>query len=137
METIIKYKAKNGEEFNDPVDCLNYEKTLVDKNGKEYQEGDWIKESWCFHGFGSGSILPNTVRVNDMEFKNLDKLFRLFQYHPNLRLSVDRVNRLGWPVSDYEAEIISEEEVNKLKGDPKYYLQKYSQDSGWGHYRLR
>lgn len=132
MTEITKYKAENGEEFDTSKDCLDYESRLVDKNSIKLKIGDWIKESWCFHGFGYG--IDNITRISNIEYKDNDKVFRLLQYNPHLRLDINRVNRMGWPVSDYEIEIITQDEVNKLEKDPNYVLRKecyYSKKQEW------
>ncbi|MEK6884707.1 MAG: hypothetical protein AABY22_34060, partial [Nanoarchaeota archaeon] len=94
-----------------------YESNIVDKNGIKINLGDWIKESWYFHGFcGSGGNFP----FDAQEYVNKNKSFRFVQYNYSVRFGIDRVKRQGWPVSEYEIEIVTKEEVEKIKNDNAY-----------------
>jgi hypothetical protein len=78
------------------------------------KDGDLIKESWQFHGFQSG---PN----GEIEKVVLSpRSFRIVTYNSSLRYDIDRVNRMGWPVSQYKIEKISKEEAIKLAQENKY-----------------
>ncbi len=112
---IIKYKAKDGEEFLTKEEAISYENSIVDKNERKIRIGDWLKESWYFHGF-RGDSFPFEMK----EYRGKNKSFRFVKYNYSLRLNEDRINNQGWPVSKYEVEIITEKEMKKLKDNPKY-----------------
>lgn len=139
MEIITKYKAEDNSEFLTQEECLNYENSIVDIHGIKIHPGDWIKESWCFHGFGSpGMKMPGQVEVEEGQYKNLNKSFRFVQYSLAMRLGLHRVSSLGWPVSDYEVEIVSPEYVTSFVDNKKFFFQKDGfSKNGLGHYRLR
>lgn len=132
MNVITKYKAFDGQEFLTKEECINYENTIVDKNGNKIKFGDWVKESWYFHGFSGDSLLSLREHVGE------NRNFRFVKYDYTQRFGIDRVSRQGWPTSGYEIEIISEEDMDNLKNDKKYICTseiKYSSEPY--HYRIR
>lgn len=142
MKKIEKYIAKNGVEFQDKEECEIYEKSLVDKNGRSYKKGDWIKESWHFHGFcGSGSIF------DAQEYVDKDLSFRFVRFDGSQVFEESRVNRQGWPISSYEIEVVNEDYIRDINKDPSYgysgnrkYGDKpyyYSKGIGWVNYKNR
>lgn len=83
-------------------------------NNLDLKQNDWIKESWYFHGFGSGE--GNEIQ----EYKNKNKSFRFIQYKNWMQLDISRVNRQGWPVSDYSYEKVTEEQMKEVVDNPKF-----------------
>lgn len=72
--------------------------------------GDWLKESWCFHGF-SGTGAPG---FDDTTEYVGPPVFRFVSYSPDTTYDSSRVNRMGWPVSRYAIEIVTEDEMAAL-----------------------
>lgn len=91
------------------------------------KNGDLIKESWRFHGFrGSGSIYDI---CSIEEYKSPDICYRILKYDESIIYDVNRVNKLGWPVSEYKIEQIS--------SDAAEYLENNKWDDYYKCYRIK
>ena len=73
-----------------------------------------IKESWNFHGFQSGETSDSIE-----EYISPVVWFRIVNSKKQL-IGPDKVQRLGWPVSNYKIEKISQEEAESLKSSSTY-----------------
>ena len=85
------------------------------------KNGDLIKESWRFHGFRAEGNIFNFSSVT--EVKSKDICYRLLIYDDTITYDINRVNRQGWPVSEYKIEQITpeQEQVLKLNEYDNYY----------------
>jgi hypothetical protein len=72
-------------------------------------------ESWNFHGFMSGDK-DNEV----IEFIDSKRVYKFAEYNFWNMYNEGRVNRMGWPVSRYKMQVVTEEEAEALKAMLKF-----------------
>lgn len=72
-------------------------------------------ESWNFHGFMSGDA-DNAI----IEFINPKRCYKFGKYSIVNMYNESRVNRMGWPVSRYKMQVVTEEEAEALKATLKF-----------------
>lgn len=117
MKSVTKYESINGVLFNSEQECLDYEESLVDKNGQKIKLGDIVMMSWN----GGGWMGSSEGFFSAQPFYHEERSFKFITFCAGEKLEAPNLMH-----RDLTTEVISDEKVKELSSDSKYIFDDYN-----------